>query len=230
LLSTSSLHYKKKMNKIVGFSARSAVFSGRLFTQQMPAGVAFRRYASADASKIKEHMEIVGSDGKHLGTVDKVESGKIKLTKKESSDGKHHYVDLNEVKTVNDKVHLNSSSLSGSGSSGSSSSGSKQEGVMGTAMKASGVPQGHGAQGGAAMGKGAMGNNMDQGSAGGSGLGGGASGASAGNPMGQSSTSSHQTGQGTTTSQSQSEKGETTNSKYSKPDLKNVNLSGDKKQ
>jgi hypothetical protein len=46
----------------------------------------------ADLSAIKEHMEIVGADGVHVGTVDKVEGNRIKLTKKDSgSHGDHHH-------------------------------------------------------------------------------------------------------------------------------------------
>ncbi|TVV74510.1 DUF2171 domain-containing protein [Sphingomonas solaris] len=45
-----------------------------------------------EANIIKEHMEIVGSDGGHVGTVDKVEGDRIKLTKAESGDGAHHYI------------------------------------------------------------------------------------------------------------------------------------------
>ncbi len=51
----------------------------------------------ADTSKIKEHMEVIGADGVHIGTVDRVENGRIKLTKADSGEGKHkghhHYVD-----------------------------------------------------------------------------------------------------------------------------------------
>ena len=32
-----------------------------------------------DASQIREHMEVKGSDGKHVGTVDHMENGRIKL-------------------------------------------------------------------------------------------------------------------------------------------------------
>ena len=35
-------------------------------------------------SDIKEHMEVIGADGVHVGTVDKVEGSRIKLTKKDS--------------------------------------------------------------------------------------------------------------------------------------------------
>jgi hypothetical protein len=34
--------------------------------------------------QIKEHMEVVGSDGQHVGTVDGVEDDRIKLTKSDS--------------------------------------------------------------------------------------------------------------------------------------------------
>lgn len=45
-----------------------------------------------DLSAIKEHMEVVGADGVHLGTVDKVEGGRIKLTRADSgSHGDHHH-------------------------------------------------------------------------------------------------------------------------------------------
>jgi hypothetical protein len=46
----------------------------------------------ADLSAIREHMEVVGADGVHVGTVDKVEGNRIKLTKKDSgSHGDHHH-------------------------------------------------------------------------------------------------------------------------------------------
>lgn len=45
-----------------------------------------------EANIIREHMEIVGSDGGHVGTVDKVEGDRIKLTKAGSGDDEHHYV------------------------------------------------------------------------------------------------------------------------------------------
>ena len=38
-------------------------------------------------TEIKEHMEVIGADGVHVGTVDKVEGGRIKLTKKDSGGG-----------------------------------------------------------------------------------------------------------------------------------------------
>ena len=40
-------------------------------------------------SKIREHMEVVGADGAHVGTVDRVEGDRIKLTKADSGEGAH---------------------------------------------------------------------------------------------------------------------------------------------
>jgi hypothetical protein len=38
---------------------------------------------------VKEHMEVIGADGVHIGTVDRVENGRIKLTKADSGEGRH---------------------------------------------------------------------------------------------------------------------------------------------
>ncbi|WP_375273053.1 DUF2171 domain-containing protein [Sphingomonas sp.] len=66
-----------------------------------------------DASQIKEHAEIIGADGTHVGTVDGVEGDRIKLTKNDSpqtEDGKgakHHYISLGLVADIEDgKVRL----------------------------------------------------------------------------------------------------------------------------
>jgi hypothetical protein len=42
-----------------------------------------------DTNLIREHMEVVGADGVHVGTVDAFENGSIKLTKKDSGQGSH---------------------------------------------------------------------------------------------------------------------------------------------
>ena len=39
--------------------------------------------------EIREHMEVIGADGVHVGTVDRVEGNRIKLTKKDSGEGAH---------------------------------------------------------------------------------------------------------------------------------------------
>lgn len=53
-----------------------------------------------DASQITEHLEVVGSDGQHVGTVDKLV---IKLTKKDpAAHGQHHIIPLDAVASVTD--------------------------------------------------------------------------------------------------------------------------------
>lgn len=61
--------------------------------------------------EIKEHMEVIGADGVHIGTVDRVDGNRIKLTKKDSGEGSHkghhHFVDKGLVADVEgDKVRL----------------------------------------------------------------------------------------------------------------------------
>lgn len=56
----------------------------------------------ADLSQIKEHAEIIGADGVHVGTVDRVEGGRIKLTKQDSNDQHHHYISTGLVAEVED--------------------------------------------------------------------------------------------------------------------------------
>lgn len=61
----------------------------------------------ADLSQIKEHMNVVGADEVHLGTVDHVDGDRIKLTKQDSGDGKHHYISAGLIAAVEgDTVRL----------------------------------------------------------------------------------------------------------------------------
>ena len=58
---------------------------------------------STFASQIEEHMAVVGSDGEHVSTVDKVEGDRIKLTKQDDPDGSgqhHHYLPVSAVASV----------------------------------------------------------------------------------------------------------------------------------
>jgi hypothetical protein len=64
-----------------------------------------------DTSAIREHMDVIGADGAHIGTVDRVEGNRIKLTKKDSGQGSHqghhHYISTALVAEVEgDKVRL----------------------------------------------------------------------------------------------------------------------------
>ncbi|MET0239758.1 MAG: DUF2171 domain-containing protein [Sphingobium sp.] len=53
-----------------------------------------------EANIIKPHMEVIGSDGVHVGTIDSIEDARIKLTKSGSDDGKHHFVDKALVQDI----------------------------------------------------------------------------------------------------------------------------------
>lgn len=53
-----------------------------------------------DASQIREHMKVVGPDGRHLGTVDRIEGNRIKLAKSDSKDGQHHYLEMSDIDGV----------------------------------------------------------------------------------------------------------------------------------
>lgn len=64
---------------------------------------------TVNLAQIREHMEVVAPDGGHVGTVDKVEGRQIKLTKNDpAAHGEHHLLDADQVASVDDKVHLNS--------------------------------------------------------------------------------------------------------------------------
>lgn len=60
-----------------------------------------------DHSHIQEHMEVLGSDGQHVGTVDKVEGQRIKLTRTDpAAEGRHHFLHLDMVASVDGAVRL----------------------------------------------------------------------------------------------------------------------------
>ena len=53
---------------------------------------------------IKPHMPVVSSEDAELATVDHIDHGHIKLTK--DAAGQHHYIPLEWVTSVDDKVHI----------------------------------------------------------------------------------------------------------------------------
>jgi hypothetical protein len=59
---------------------------------------------------IREHMEVIGADGAHVGTVDRVEGNRIKLIRPDSGVGHeqhHHFIPKGLVAEVEgDKVRL----------------------------------------------------------------------------------------------------------------------------
>lgn len=63
-----------------------------------------------NASEITEHIEVIGSDGAHVGTVDHMEgSDRIKLTRRDpNAGGQHHFIPLAWAESVvNNQVKLN---------------------------------------------------------------------------------------------------------------------------
>lgn len=55
-----------------------------------------------DLSQIKEHANVIGADGVHVGTVDHLQGDRIKLTRKDSSDQRHHYISTGLVAEIED--------------------------------------------------------------------------------------------------------------------------------
>lgn len=57
--------------------------------------------------RVTEHMEVVGSDGEHVGTVDKVRGDRILLTKSDPDAGGHHHsIPSRWIQSVDDKVTI----------------------------------------------------------------------------------------------------------------------------
>jgi hypothetical protein len=71
--------------------------------------------AMADTQQIREHMEVIGADGVHIGTVDAIEGDRIKLTRKDSGEGSHkghhHFIAKSLIAEIEgDKVRLSANS------------------------------------------------------------------------------------------------------------------------
>ncbi|VVS97065.1 SWFGD domain-containing protein [Sphingomonas sp. EC-HK361] len=61
-------------------------------------------------SSVSEHMDVVGSDGEHVGTVDKVRGDRILLTKSDAdAGGRHHSIPSRWIDKVDTKVTLTKS-------------------------------------------------------------------------------------------------------------------------
>ncbi|PVX31346.1 hypothetical protein DD559_05050 [Sphingomonas pokkalii] len=57
--------------------------------------------------RVTEHMEVLGSDGSHVGTVDKVRGDRIILTKNDTdAEGRHHSIPSRWIQAVDEKVTL----------------------------------------------------------------------------------------------------------------------------
>src|SRR3546814_12313361 len=81
---------------------RISDWSSDVCSSDLPLSGATRRFAMAehDHSAIKEHMNVIGADGVHVGTVDHLDGERIKLTKADSGNGKHHYLPAGLVAAV----------------------------------------------------------------------------------------------------------------------------------
>jgi hypothetical protein len=62
--------------------------------------------------RIKEHMEVTDSTGQHIGTVDEVEGEQIKLTRTDSGDGLHHFLQIDDIDKIQDnRIYLRQGAL-----------------------------------------------------------------------------------------------------------------------
>jgi hypothetical protein len=104
----------KRSPEVSGLQQKQPYRSGTRGTSSRRIGLANRnqrRCGMADTQAIKEHMEVVGSDGAHVGTVDHLEGDKrIKLTKTDpAAGGQHHFISADWIESVDKKVHLKKS-------------------------------------------------------------------------------------------------------------------------
>lgn len=80
------------------------------FEQEFGSWRSKRQGQRQSLNKVTEHMDVVGSDGSHVGTVDKVRGDRIILTRSDAdSGGIHHSIPCSWVEKVEDKVILNRS-------------------------------------------------------------------------------------------------------------------------
>ncbi len=64
--------------------------------------------------QLREQMEVVDANGEHCGTIDSIDGDRIKLTRSDSTDGQHHYVEMSQVAGIESgQVRLNSNSQTG---------------------------------------------------------------------------------------------------------------------
>ena len=61
---------------------------------------------STGVKNIRERMDVIASCGKKVGVIDHVEGDALKLTRKDSPDGRHHYIPASWVDHVDRHVQL----------------------------------------------------------------------------------------------------------------------------
>ena len=99
----------KRMTRTDGYDRASSRTSTPMGPTSMPASTedtreSMRGAMMGDGLRVSEHMEVVGSDGQHVGIVDKVIDGRIKLTRSDPmADGMHHTLPMDMVEAVESK-------------------------------------------------------------------------------------------------------------------------------
>ena len=59
---------------------------------------------------IKEHMDVIASDGALVGKVDHLDGSQIKLAKSSDPSGQHHFIPTDWIARVDSHVHLSKAS------------------------------------------------------------------------------------------------------------------------
>ncbi|WP_310535304.1 DUF2171 domain-containing protein [Novosphingobium sp.] len=77
-----------------------------------------QQFEAGDAGQfrdqLREQMDVVDANGDHCGTIDSIDGDRIKLTRNDSTDGQHHYVEMGQVAGIEGgQVRLNSTSQAG---------------------------------------------------------------------------------------------------------------------
>lgn len=101
-----------QMGQQPGRQAQGA--AGRQQSGQMGAGSGAgqqQQFEGGDAGRfrdqLREHMEVIGADGTHVGTIDCVKEDRLILTRGDSTDRKHHALPLGLIAGIEDgKVRL----------------------------------------------------------------------------------------------------------------------------
>lgn len=71
-----------------------------------------RQTQRSHLDKVDEHMEVIGSDGAHIGKVDKVRGDRVILAKNDPEAGGHHHsFPSSWIESVDDKVMIRKSSI-----------------------------------------------------------------------------------------------------------------------
>jgi hypothetical protein len=78
------------------------------FEQEFGSWRSKRQGQRQSLNRVNEHMEVVGSDGSHIGTVDKVRGDRVILARNDpDAGGIHHSIPCSWIENVADKVTLN---------------------------------------------------------------------------------------------------------------------------